>query len=316
LQTTLRISTDFGRKSKKMTTKILVAGATGNLGFRLVKALIKNEAEVIALVRNNTNENKIRELESLGAKVAQVDMANVHEIEKACIGVHCVVSALSGLEDVIISTQKRLIDAAVLAGVPRFIPSDFSLDFTNLPEGRNRNLDWRRAFHKYAEGKKITLTSIFNGAFMELLTGDMPMILSKPKRILCWGKTDHKLVFTTMDDVAAYTAKAALDTSTPRYLKINSDYISAKEMAKVVTEVTGNTFKTFSPGGSGLLSVIIKITKTLAPSKNELYPAWQGMQYMRDMMNERGIIDTFNNNRYVGLQWKSVKDFLIENKFK
>jgi nucleoside-diphosphate-sugar epimerase len=298
-----------------MKRKILVAGATGNLGFRIVKALRQNDADVLALVRDTTDKDKIKALVSLGAKVAKVDMTSIEEITYACGGVHCVVSALSGLEDVIVGTQKIVLDAAINAGVPRFIPSDFSVDFTNLPAGRNRNLDLRRTFHQYAEGKDIALTSIFNGAFMELLTGDMPMILSKPKRILCWGNKNHPLVFTTMDDVAAFTAKVAEDPSTPRFLKINSDNISAQEIATVVSDITGTTFKVFSPGGSGLLSFIIKITKTLAAGKGELYPAWQGMQYMRDMMDERGKIDYFNNNRYDGLKWKTVKEFLLEENY-
>jgi nucleoside-diphosphate-sugar epimerase len=299
-----------------MKRKILVAGATGNLGFRIVKALLKNDAIVIALVRNTSATNKIEELTTLGAKVLKVDMTSAQELKNACEDVHCFVSALSGLEDVIVTTQKLLLDAAIEANVPRFIPSDFSVDFTNLPEGRNRNLDLRRTFHKYAEGKNIALTSIFNGAFMELLTTDMPMILSKPKRILCWGNKNHPLVFTTMDDVAAFTAKVAEDPSTPRFLKINSNNISAQEMATVVSDITGKSFKVFSPGGIGLLSFIIKVTKTLAPGKGELYPAWQGMQYMRDMMDERGKINNFDNNKYDGIKWKSVKEFLLEQEKK
>jgi len=41
-----------------------------------------------------------------------------------------VVSALAGLRDVIVETQAALLDAAIKARVPRFIPSDFSIDFT------------------------------------------------------------------------------------------------------------------------------------------------------------------------------------------
>jgi NAD(P)-dependent dehydrogenase (short-subunit alcohol dehydrogenase family) len=297
-----------------MRKTILVAGATGNLGLRIVKALLRHDANIIALVRHGADEDKLGILELLGAKVIKADMLHEKELAAACEGVHCVVSALSGLEDVIIDVQKTLLNAAINAGVKRFIPSDFSLDFTNLPAGRNRNLDLRRTFHQYAEKKDIALTSIFNGAFMELLTTDMPMILFKQKRILYWGKADHKLVFTTMDDTAVFTAKIALDPSTPRHVKINSDYLSAREMATIVSDVTESKFKLFSPGGLGLLSFIIKIAKTIAPSKGELYPAWQGMQYMRDMMDERGKIDIFDKGRYDDLKWMRVKAFLLNHK--
>ena len=65
----------------------------------------------------------------------------------ACSRASCVVSALQGLRDVIVETQTVLLDAAIKAEVPRFIPSDYSIDFTKFPPGENRNLDLRRDFH-------------------------------------------------------------------------------------------------------------------------------------------------------------------------
>ena len=57
-------------------------------------------------------------------------------------------------------------------------------DFTNLIYGKNRNLDFRKKFHEYLNQQSIKSTSIFNGAFMDLLTAEMPLILYKFKRIL------------------------------------------------------------------------------------------------------------------------------------
>ncbi len=290
---------------------ILVAGGTGNLGARIVKALLERGATVRAIVRASTDIGKIRKLETQGVEVFKVNMLNVDEVSKACVGVSCVVSALSGLEDVIITTQKVILDAAISAAVPRFISSDYSLDFTKLPAGRNRNLDLRRTFHQYIDSTSIAATSIFNGPFTELLVADMPMILFKQKRILYWGNADHQLDFTTMDNTAAFTANVALDDTTARFLNIHGDSLSARNMVTVVSGVTGKKFKLLRAGGLGLLSLLIKITKTLVPGKKELYPAWQGMQYMRDMMDEAGIINQYHKNKYIDMKWTSVKDFLL-----
>lgn len=111
---------------------IIVAGATGNLGGKIIKALLAKDVEVRAIVRLETNINKIKDLEEKGFKVFQVDTSNQSEISKHCIGAHCVVSALAGLRETVIDTQKIFLDAAVQANVPRFIPSDYSSDFTNL----------------------------------------------------------------------------------------------------------------------------------------------------------------------------------------
>lgn len=73
---------------------IVVAGATGNLGGRIVNVLLSKDVEVRAIVRLETDINKIRGLEQKGVKVFQVDTSNTSEIAKHCIGAHCVVSAL------------------------------------------------------------------------------------------------------------------------------------------------------------------------------------------------------------------------------
>ena len=109
---------------------IVVAGATGNLGGKIVKALLALDVEVRAIVRLETDIKKIKNLEQKGVKVFQVDTNNKSEISKHCIGAYCLVSALAGLRETVIDTQKIFLDAAVQANVPRFIPSDYSSDFT------------------------------------------------------------------------------------------------------------------------------------------------------------------------------------------
>ena len=80
----------------------------------------------------------------MGVKVLEVELNNIDEIANACRGINCVVSALAGLGDVIIELQKRVLDGAMQAGVPRFIPSDFCTDYNDLVPGENRNFDVRR----------------------------------------------------------------------------------------------------------------------------------------------------------------------------
>ncbi|MDI1233267.1 MAG: NmrA family NAD(P)-binding protein [bacterium] len=296
-----------------MTKKIIVvAGGMGNLGGRIINALLNKGAEVRALVRSKSNKEKIIQLERIGAKVILLDMTNEQEISNACSGATCVVSALAGLDDVVIESQKVLLNGAILAGVPRFIPSDYSLDFTKFKDGENRNLDLRRDFHKYLDTASISATSIFNGAFMDMLTKEIPMIIFKKRLVLYWGNADHKMGFTTVDDTAMYTANVALDETTPRYLRIAGDQISPREISEVMNEVSGQKFRLLRTGGLGLLSGIIKITKIFSPGKTDLYPAWQGMQYMRNMMDDRATLNTIDNNRYVDMKWTTVKDLIAK----
>lgn len=291
---------------------IVIAGATGNLGGKIATALLAKGAEVRAIVRLETDLKKIKDLEEKGVKVFQVDTSNTSEISKHCLGADCFVSALAGLKETIIDAQRIFLDAAVEANVPRFIPSDYSSDFTNLKEGQNRNLDFRRAFHSYLETTPIKATTIFNGPFMDLLTTDMPLILFKHKRILCWGSPNQIIEFTTTFNVADFTAEAAMDDNTPRFLRIAGDRLSCNEFVKLLTELTNEKYKLFRPGGINFLNVVIKLTRFFSPSKNELYPPWQGMQYMRDMMEGRIIFQKYDNDRYSNIKWTTVKDFLIK----
>jgi uncharacterized protein YbjT (DUF2867 family) len=299
-----------------MNKIILVAGATGNLGNKIVNALLGKGVEVRAIVRRETNPEKIAQLEQKGVKIFMVDMTNKSEIANACIGVHCVVSALSGLRDVIIDTQKTLLEAAIEAKVPRFIPSDYSLDFTNLEHGENRNLDLRREFHTYLENAPIKATTIFNGAFMDMLTAEMPLILYKFKRILYWGNPNIKMDLTTTYNVAEFTANVALDENTPRYLRIAGDNVNAHDVRKIMSDITGLEFGLFRPGGIGLINTIIKVAKFFGGNSKDLYPAWQGMQYMRDMMEGRAVIKSHDNDRYKNIHWTSVKEFLVNENVK
>jgi nucleoside-diphosphate-sugar epimerase len=293
-----------------MKKTILVAGATGNLGERITNALLARGAEIRAVVRSSCDIEKLNKLEKLGVNIFKVDMSNEKEISNACIGVSCVVSALQGLHDVIVDTQSVLLDAAVAAGVPRFIPSDYSIDFTRFPSGENRNLDLRRDFHKRLDKASISATTIFNGAFAELLTGQMPLILFKLNRVLYWGDADQRMDFTTMNDTAAFTANAALDPSTPRILRIAGDQVSARELTVIVSEVTGKKFRLFRAGGLGMLITLIKVARTVAPGEKEHYPAWQGMQYMRNMFEGLAKLDPLDNDRYPGMRWTTVRDVL------
>jgi nucleoside-diphosphate-sugar epimerase len=289
---------------------IVVAGATGNLGGRIVKALLERGASVRALVRPGVARDKLERLQRLGVTIANVDFSSASKVALACSAAACVVSAVAGLRDVIVETQTGLLDAAVKAGVPRFIPSDFSIDFTKFPPGENRNLDLRREFHKRLDKASIRATTIFNGAFTDMLTGQMPLILFKLKRVLYWGDADQRMDFTTIDNSAAFTASAALDPSTPRFLRIAGDQLSARELTVVVSEVTGEKFRLFRAGGLGMLGTLIKVARTFAPGEKELYPAWQGMQYMRNIFDGRAKLEPLDNDRYPGIHWTTVRDVL------
>ena len=194
--------------------------------------------------------------------------------------------------------------------MPRFIPSDYSIDFTKLASGTNRNLDLRREFHERLDKAPISATSILNGMFTDMLTGQAPIILFKFKRVVYWGDADQRLDFTTMDDAAEFTAAAALDPCTPRYLRIAGDQISARGLADVASEVKKEKFSLFRAGGLRRYETLIKITRQCSPKAKQLYPPWQGMQYLHNMFSGRAKLEPLDNDRYPGMHSPTVRDVL------
>ncbi len=292
-----------------MAAKVIVAGATGNLGTRIVKELIARGADVTALGRQGSSEDKLQAIRDLGAGVALVDMASPDTVAEACAGAACLVSAVQGLRDVIVASQTTLLNAAVAAGVPRFIPSDFSVDFTKLTDGENRNFDLRREFHERLNPAPIAATSIFNGAFADVLNYNLPLLDFDKKIVGYWGDPDWKIDFTTMDNTAAYTAAAALDASTPKALHIASFQVSASDLVKFTEETLKTPFALVRLGSVDDLGAANKRERAAHPEgEKDLYSSWQQAQYLHSMFSAHN--ETLDNARYPGIEWTTLAEWI------
>nr|WP_305367348.1 NmrA family NAD(P)-binding protein [Xanthomonas campestris] len=291
------------------SSQIVVAGATGDLGYRIVAALKDQGAAVVALVRHGAGQSRVTALEGRGVQVRRVQFDDAERLRDAIMGADCVVCALNGLEEVMLGQQGKLLRAAVSAGVPRFIPSDFSLDYTKTRPGDNRNLDLRRRFRDQLDATPISATSVLCGGFLELLEGSARLVVPG-RRVLHFGDANQKLDFTAKDDVASYTAAAALDPQSPRDLRIAGNSISPHDIAHLLTELTGERYRMLRPGGLGTMSAIIRVVRALTPTSDDPFPPWQGMQYLRDMMSGRGKLIPLDNDRYGARAWQSARQTL------
>jgi uncharacterized protein YbjT (DUF2867 family) len=262
---------------------VAVAGATGDLGTRIIEGVISRGGVARALVRENQAADDRDRITALGAELAPTDLTDVGALAAALDRVDCVVSALSGLRDVVVDAQTVLIDAAARAQVPRFIPSDYAADYTRTVVGHNRNFDLRREFSSRADRAPIAVTSILNGGFLDMLGAEMPLVQPRIHRVICWVDADQPLNFTARADVATYTAAAALDPTTPRVLRIAGATASARQIAG---------------------------TMLVAPQPDAVFPAWQGMQYTRDMFSGDAQLMSLDNDRYAGIGWFSLRDQL------
>lgn len=105
------------------TSDIFLAGASRGVGREIAKCLIEQQLQVNALVRTAAARP---ELEAMGIKVVLGDALNVGDVERAMLGpIYAVISTIGGLpkegERADYLGNKNLIDAAVKAGVQKFI---------------------------------------------------------------------------------------------------------------------------------------------------------------------------------------------------
>lgn len=294
-----------------MTMIVAVAGATGNLGTRIVKALRQRNVDVWALVRPQADPDKLAALEATGATVVKVDLGDAAALQQALSGAEVVVSALQGLREVILDTQTELLNAAVAAGVRRFIPSDYSADFTGTADEPNRNFDMRRDFAAVLDAAPIEAVSVLNGMFMDLLAYGMPLFDLRQHSVTHWGDADQLYDLTTMDDTATATALAAIDAQAPRYVRVAGEQISPRGLAALGEALTGVPFTLIRAGSIDELGLAIERVRAAAPeSETEEFPRWQQMQYIRNMASGKAKLEPVDNGRFGDVQWTTVRDLV------
>jgi hypothetical protein len=76
--------------------------------------------------------------------------------------------------------------------------------------------------------------------------------------------------------------------------------------------VTGARYGTLWTGTLGMLSFMIGMAQRFAPEPGATFPAWQGMEYSRDMFSGRGRLAPLDNDRYPGSRWTSVRERMAE----
>lgn len=150
-----------------MTTikNVAVVGAAGALGTPVLKALVDSgKFNVTVLTRSSTKATF-----PASVKVSQVDFESLESLTNALKGQDAVVSTVgtAGLQG-----QTLVIDAAVAAGVKRFLPSEFGSDLSNPKTAAFPVYGFKLAVIQHLEAAakahpEFTYTLVRNGAFLD-----------------------------------------------------------------------------------------------------------------------------------------------------
>jgi uncharacterized protein YbjT (DUF2867 family) len=143
---------------------VAIVGATGELGVAVLDRLIASKSfNITILKRQGSNA-----IYPAGVPVIEVDYTSFEAAKSALQGQDALVSTV-GMPGV--PTQTTLVDAAIAAGVKRFIPSEFGLNYAD-PKARLLPVaDVKVKVEDYVieKSKKsdLTYTFVYTGAFLD-----------------------------------------------------------------------------------------------------------------------------------------------------
>lgn len=296
-----------------MHQTVLVAGATGVLGNRIVRYLVAEPNTTIRmLVRSGALANLTKKALltphlDQGAELITGDLADHDSLIQATMGVDIIISAVQGGSDVIVDGQLALLDAGKKTGVRRFIPSDFALDLFKAPFGEHKLFDLRRAADTVIAKSGLEFLHVLNGVFMDLFAAPNPMFNLKTHIVRTWGIGNEQFEATSIEDVARYTAKAALDRNLPNgKFAIAGQVISFDDVSNALSRVLGHAFERERLGSVSDLKT--RISELRADDTQQRLAIMS--TYQLYMLNGQTSLENLQNNRYPEIIPESVSDFL------
>ncbi|KAK1963098.1 isoflavone reductase [Colletotrichum sublineola] len=225
---------------------VAVVGASGLVGLRVVKALQEKGFEVMAISRESSTATF-----PSGVAVRKADLSSVESLTAAFAGQDAVISAISTVAVVVPGAQDPLIDAAVAAGVKRFVPSEYGLNTRTL-EGEILG-DWLKAktaavdylIKKADENPGFTWTGIATSLFLDWsITRGIYGISLENKRMTIFDSGNQKVSTTSLsflaEGIAAVLQHPAETVN--KYINIVEFEVTQNQLHKLFEEETGAEF--------------------------------------------------------------------------
>lgn len=205
------------------TTKIAIAGITGKMGQLILKALLaKPSVQIHAIARN---PSKLDEALKSNSRVHIFEAASddAAALRKGVAGTSACICCYLGDNTLMVEGQKTLIDACIAEKVPRYIASDWSLDFRGLKLGDHPAKDPMKHITQYLEEKEkeglIVGVHVLNGVFMEVFWAPFVGFVNVAEdKFTAYGTGDEPIEMTTYEDAANFTAEVALDNNATGFL--------------------------------------------------------------------------------------------------
>src|ERR1700761_2524201 len=183
--------------------RVAVAGATGTLGVPLITSLLAADHDIVVLTRKGSDSaSKLPKASNLTVK--EVDYTSVSDLASALQGVKVVVSTLATAS---VGGQNPLVDAAVTAGVERFIPSEYGCDTVNPVTAKLPVFQFKVATQEYlkekaAQNPNFSYTLVMTGPFLDWGLAHGFILNPKGHSGTLYNGGDAKFSSTTLASIA------------------------------------------------------------------------------------------------------------------
>jgi hypothetical protein len=195
-------------------TKIAIVGFTGRMASLITSSLLKSHpnVEIHGISRSLAKIDKAIS-SNPRIKLFEASATDTTALRRGLANTSTCICCYLGDATLMTEGQKTLIDACIAEKVPRYMASDWSLDFRGLKLGDHPNKDPMKHIQAYLEEKtaEIKGVHVLNGAFMEVMWAPHGFVNAAKGTFKYSGTGDEKLEMTTMEDCAKYTAEVAVD---------------------------------------------------------------------------------------------------------
>jgi hypothetical protein len=245
-----------------MTQSILLLGA-GELGMAVLEALAKHprraaDTKLSVLLRQSTidstaldKKRTTQRIGELGASLEAADIASASVSELASIfQSYDIVISCTGM-GLPAGTQTKMTKAVLEAGVPRYFPWQFGMDYDIIGAGSSQDLfDEQLAVRAMLRAQDRTRwTIVSTGVFMSFLLQPAFGVVDIGERtVRALGSWETRITTTAPEDIGRVTAEVALEGkaggSSGTVLYTAGDTVSYAELAdRVEAHFGGAPFK-------------------------------------------------------------------------
>lgn len=298
---------------------VVIAGATGNIGQKLIDSFLSRGHSVRVLARNPSSipASKRSFLERIITFSTYYDTV---ALDRACEGVDAVVCAYSGIPELQLEGQLLLLRAAERAGVKRFLSASWNYDWSEMTLGQQESYDPYISFRRQVEiTSDIRPVYIFCGVLAEVLFsfpghGDFSPANHgvwdpAAKTMEIWGTGDEKWQWTTERDAAEFAAEILQrdDAVDGGFWRVCSGSHTLREMASTYAKVKSTQVEVLMKGSVDELRA--RALEARAQGSPRSFWFYIGWFYQLHTVDQTWTLRTLDNDR-LDVAETSFEDFL------